>query len=250
MSLLKRISLFLVLCFLSINGFSQYVRYTEDTAKVAFGLFTKLGVVYDYPFYHNYSDPSPMGEIGLNIVFDKLQIGTGLGFFVNNSYWRQGADAFSPERTGTTKTGNIYIPLHTNIKLFHLKRNFLSMKIGFVFILSTTADITETTIYGTNNYKYTQPRFGLGGTIGFRYSRKIAERILLGVEFDLNLALAPSPAALLGTDYVYGFNMSSRHPNGDVKICFEYIFGKKHINYLDESKRKMKVKEESVIDEE
>ncbi len=242
------LSLFAFTC---TRSYSQYVRYTEDTAKFAFSLFAKAGVVYDYPFFQNYSDPSPIGEIGANILFDKVQVGVGVGFFMNNSYWNQGADATNPAKTGTTQAGNFYMPLHANFKLFNIKRNFFTLKLGFIFLLSTSAYYTETTMFSTISYPFNQTRFGLAGTVGFKYSRHIGERILLGAELSLNLSFLPAPAMLLGTNYTYGYNMISRNPNGDFKICFEYVLGKKHINYLDLSKRKKpkKVKGD-IIDEE
>jgi hypothetical protein len=233
------------------SSHAQFTRYTEDTAKVAFGLFAKMGVVYDYPFFNNYADPSPIGEVGAHLIFDRVQLGLGLGYFANNSYWKQGADAFNPEKHGTTQTGNFYLPLHANFRLFHLKRNFLSLKLGFVFLFSTPASIAETTYVSTFNYTIFQTQVGLGATTGIKYSRYIGDRILLGAELSLNLSLLPGPAALLGTNYTSGFSMISRHPNGDFKICFEYIFGKKHINYLDPTKpKRTKPYKQAVIDEE
>jgi hypothetical protein len=256
MPFVKKIQPLILFCFLfSASSFLQaqkLIRYTEDTAKVAIGLTAKAGIMYDYPFFYNYTDPSPVGELGFNVILDKIQIGTGLGLFANNSHWRQGGDGINPEKNGTTETANFFIPLHVNLKLFNLKRNLFSMKFGFIFLLSTPASIRETSIYGTQTYVINQTRFGLGGTLGFKYSRHIGEKILLGAELSLNLSLTPSPAMLLGTDYVYGFNMISRQPNGDFKICFEYILGKKHVNYLDLSKKKPKKTkvDDSIIDEE
>jgi hypothetical protein len=234
-----------------IKCHAQFTRYTEDTAKVALGVFAKAGVVYDYPFFDNYSDPSPVGEIGAHLIFDKIQLGLGIGYFANNSYWKQGADVFNPEKHGTTQTGNLFLPLHVNFRLFHIKRNFLTFKLGFIFLFSTPAYITEITTTSTFNYTVYQTQFGLGGTGGIKYARLIGDRVLLGAELSLNLSLLPGPAALLGTDYTSGYHMISRQPNGDFKICFEYIFGKKHINYLDVSKRKKPKKEnQHVLDEE
>ena len=66
----------------------------------------------------------------------------------------------------------------------------------------------------------------------------ITAMLLVGVTSELGFNLALVPTLLLGTDYVYGMNMTSRNPNGDFKICFEYILGKKHKNYFNETKRR------------
>lgn len=228
---------------------AQYVRFTEDTAKVSVSLFAKAGIIYDYPFFNNYSNPGPMGEVGAHLNLDKFQIGLGIGYFPNNSRWNQGADLINPPKRGTIETGCIYFPMHINFKFFHIKRNILSMKIGFVFLATTKQKVSETTLYGTYettiNYEVFQSKFGLGGTAGFKYSRLIGNHILLGAELDINLALISTQ--LLGTDYTYSYNMANRHPNGDFKICFEYFFSKKHINYLNETKRKIR---KAVEDEE
>jgi hypothetical protein len=246
---LVKIVLVVLFVFTSINSYSQYVRYTEDTAKIGFGIGAKAGMIYDYPFFNNRSDISPIGELDFYIVLDKLQINTGLGFFSNNSSWHQAPDQFNPEKNGTTQTGNFYIPLNVDFRLFNIKRNIFSLKFGFNMLFSTTAYITETTINGTINYQFPKTVYGLGTYLGFKYTRHVGDRILIGAELDLNFALLPGPASLLGTNYNSGYSMISRHPNGDFKICFEYIFGKKHLNYLDPSKKKKRKKEGDIIDE-
>lgn len=235
---------------ISANSYSQYVRYTEDTAKVAFGVGAKAGIIYDYPFFNNRSALSPVGELDFYVMFDKVQLNTGIGYFANNSQWHQGSDQLNPEKNGSTEASNIYVPLNVDFRIFNFKRNIFSIKVGFNFVFATSAKITETSIYGTLVYNYTNVIFGLGGYAGFKYTRHIGERILLGCELDLNLSLSPLPSALLGNNYNSGYNMASRHPNGDFKICFEYVFGKKHLNFLDFSKKRKKKIEEEVIDEE
>lgn len=235
--------------FISKNSHSQYVRYTEDTAKFAFGIGAKAGIIYDYPLFYNKSALSPIGELDFYFVLDKIQINTGFGFFANNSAWRQGADQVNPEKTGTTNAGNFFIPLNVDFRLFNVKRNLLFIKVGFNFLFSTNTYITENMAAGTFSYQYQNTIFGMGGYLGLKYSRHLGNRILLSAELDLNLGLAPSPAALLGTDYSSGFAMASRHPNGDFKISFQYILGKKHLNILDPSKRKKKKEDQEIIDE-
>ena len=247
-AILKFILVVLLVC-PAVHATAQLVRFTEDTAKVSFGLYAKAGIIYDYPFFDNYSDIGPIGEIGTNIVLNKFQIGVGIGYFPNNSHWNQGADIYNPAKRGTTQTGAVYFPLHVNFKFFHIKRNILSMKLGFIFLASTKQHVSETSIYSTYettmSYDVFQSRFGLAATMGIKYSRFIGNHLLIGAELDLNLALISTQ--LLGTDYTYGYNMANRHPNADFKLCFEYIFGKKHINYLDETKRK---KRKAIEDEE
>jgi len=245
---LKKI-IFVVLFSFIGDSYAQYVRYTEDTAKVGFGIGGKAGIIYDYPFFNNRSALSPIGELDFYVLFDKLQLNTGIGFFANNSSWYQGADQTNPERYGTTEAINLYIPLNADFRIFSIKRNLFFVKVGFNFIFSTQAKIVENSNYVTLTYNYTNVIFGLGGYVGFKYTRYIGERILLGAELDLNFALSPLPSALLGNNYSSGYNMAARHPNGDFKICFEYIFSKKHLNLLDPSKRKKKKKEDDIIDE-
>lgn len=233
------------------HSFSQFNVY-RDTSKVSFSVFAKGGIIYDYPFYNSYSDLGPMGEIGMNVILGKIQIGLGIGYFPNNSHWNQGSDAFTPAKRGITNTGAVYFPLHINFKFFNIKRNILSMKIGFDFMLSTKTTVNETWLYPTYtidySFNYTTLRFGLGGTVGIKYSRLINRHFLVGAEIGINVSMVPGMA--FGADYTYGTNMTTRHPNGDFKLCFEYFFGKNHNNYFNETKFKPKKERGNVIDEE
>lgn len=229
-----------------------YAQTSRDSSKIAFSLFAKTGLIYDYPFYQNYSDIGPMGELGVNMWIDYTQISAGIGVFPNNSHWNSGADQFNPAKRGTITTTCVYFPLHANFRLFNIKKNYLSVKAGFIFLISTQARVNEIFMYATyedsNSYNVSVPLFGMAGCIGFKYSRQFGDRIFVGAELGLNMAIVPSLA--LGTDYTYSINMINRHPNGDFKIFFEYKLGRKYHKYCNETKRKGTRKKDDVMDEE
>lgn len=229
-----------------------HAQTSRDSSKIAFSLFAKTGLIYDYPFYQNYSDIGPMGEIGVNMWIDRTQITSGIGVFPNNSHWNSGADQFNPAKRGTTSTTCLYFPLHANFRLFNLKKNYLSVKAGFIFLISTQARVNEIFMYSTyedsNSYNVMIPLFGMAGCVGFKYSRQFGERIFVGAELGLNMAIVPSH--VFGTNYTYSINMINRHPNGDFKIFFEYKLGRKKHKYFDETRKKAKKPKEDVMDEE
>ncbi len=246
-----KIYFFLLVFLMSGNFLDAQIRYV-DTATVSWSIHAKGGIIYDYPWYDCYADLAPVGEVGAAISFEKVQISLGIGYFPNNTRWFLGADNFSPPKRGTTQGGCMFMPLHANFKLFQIKRNLLTFNIGFTFLLSTPTQMTETTLNPgnevTTTYFYTQPRPGLSGNLGFKYSRWIGKKFLVGGELGLNASLVP--AMIFGTDYTFGFNMLSRQPNGYFKICFEYMFGKKHPKFMNETVRKKKEKKDKDVEDE
>jgi hypothetical protein len=171
-----------------LTGISVLNAQNIDTAINGISLYVKAGAVYDYPFYKSRSGFTPTAEAGVNFFIDNVQIGVGLGYFNSSTHWYELGGKYTSDSKGYTQANCIYMPLRTNIRLFNIKKNILSVHVGAicVFLLNGYTIESDMNSHETANYDEQPGRFGLTFFTGLKYARVISRNLLLTYEMNLN----------------------------------------------------------------